>query len=528
LYIAKGFLCDDNNQEIVPMENPLSVGMKARVCVRPDATALLQDNVRIRSIDRFSWIRPDLNNVTQVAVTTNEQPEPKTEVFCQPGSEVCAFETILNDEFFGKTGIVQGKGVVWLQFGTDAASRQLQTGAEFDLGFELLPNMEKGFAGASPYDTHVVVLPPKETRELYQCRVYECEGADNKQIIPGEPKTMGASVRMCVEPSAYAIQAGANMWSVEWWDWKRKNITQPAIVKQGQEAPDGYTIQVCRRGDPVCIFQTRLWDKFFDGDGAMTGQGFCWLTYGKGRVVRGVITAGDGPEEEEKEQEEIDPSRDPLYAGSNPIAYEFPVAGGYELVISCPEPDHKLTTWWEQLDPMQRWLIWFSIVGSSLSLCCLGFCCIFSAYRDSRRETIETKAGKVTVNVDVKDTTRKERAQAIHYSQNQEYIMHNASQRSLNAEPFRGIPTERDVCFGEKKHPGTKACTQTIKSYIQKHPGVSYCPETFDDLLQNHIPSNSRFLTRDSEHECWRVATRHETISYIGEVWKRQRKLLQQ
>jgi hypothetical protein len=33
-------------------------------------------------------------------------------------------------------------------------------------------------------DANVVVLPPKESRKLYQCKVYECEGNDNKEKIP--------------------------------------------------------------------------------------------------------------------------------------------------------------------------------------------------------------------------------------------------------------------------------------------------------------------------------------------------------
>ena len=411
LYTAIGFLCDADKNEISPIDNPLTKGMKARVCVRPDALAVIQDNVRIRSIDRFTWTRPELGNTTQVAITTNAQAEDKTEIFCTSGSEVCAFETMLNDEFFDTTGVVEGKGIVWLQFGSDAQGRQLQTGVEYDLGFELLPEMKAGFAGASPYDAYVVVLPPPELRELYNCRVYECEGSlgNLTEIKPGEPKTQGSSIRMCVEPSVYAMQAGANMWSIEWWTWQRQNYTQPAIVEQGQEAPDGMTLQVCRRGDPVCMFQTRLQNDFFKNPGAMFGEGYCWLTFGKGEIVRGVISSDNNntttEEGDEEEVEKINPADDLLYAGGNDISYEFPVTGNYKFVLQCPEPDHKLTVWWDNLEPIQRYLIWASIIGSALSLCCLGFCCCFSAYRSERREYVETTAGKVTVNVDIADHT---------------------------------------------------------------------------------------------------------------------------
>ena len=162
LYTAIGFLCDLNNNEVDYRDYPISKGMKARVCVRPDDLAVFQDDVRIRSIDRFVWERTDLN-ISQVAITTNSKAEPSTEIFCDRGSQVCAFETELGDSFFQSTGVAEGHGIVWLQFGKDSRRAQQlgqEYGAEYELGFYLLPQMEPGFAGASPFDAKIVLLPP--------------------------------------------------------------------------------------------------------------------------------------------------------------------------------------------------------------------------------------------------------------------------------------------------------------------------------------------------------------------------------
>jgi hypothetical protein len=520
LYTAIGFLCDKNNTEIFAADYPLTHGMKARICVRPDALAMYQDDVRIRSIDRFVWERDDFN-VSQVAITTNSQPEPKTEIFCDRGNQVCAFETELDEEFFRNSGIVEGKGIVWLQFGKDSRRNALgeEYGYEYELGFYLLPKMEAGFAGASPFDASVVVVPPKELRELYKCEAYECKGANNEKITPGEPVLQGASIRMCVEPSDAAKVAGANMWAIEWWDWRRKNFTQSAIVDQGKESPDGMTLQVCNRGDPICIFETRLNNMFFNDTGAMTGEGVCWLTFGKGEAIEGTIEQKD-PEQEDPEQEDpeqddadeeqqkIDPSKDALHAGNNPISYEFPVTGNYVHEVVCPEEDHQLKIWWEELDPIQRFLTWLSIVGTIASCCCLGGCCLLSAYRDARRdEEIETNGGKVTVNVDVGETTTNEQNKA------------STDGPPTRNQHYDGQPKVMDVLFGERTHPGTRACTRTIREYMRRNAGATFGPSAYRDIM-NQIPPETTFLTRNAKAEPWRIATKHETIAYFGDIWK--------
>ena len=89
---------------------------------------------------------------------------------------------------------------------------------------------------------------------------------------------------------------------------------------------------------------------------------------------------------------------------------------------------------------------------------------------------------------------------------------------------FSGKPTPLDICFDNKNHPGTKKCNEVIKRYILSNPGVSYGPAAYDEIRSQQIPSTSNFLIRDNESTCWRLASNHEIISYLGEVWKQQRK----
>ena len=77
---------------------------------------------------------------------------------------------------------------------------------------------------------------------------------------------------MCRPTTFQAVEAGASMWSVEWWTWKRKNFTQPAIVEQGEESPGGLTLQMRERGADRCVFPTRLRTEFFNDTGAMDGK----------------------------------------------------------------------------------------------------------------------------------------------------------------------------------------------------------------------------------------------------------------
>jgi hypothetical protein len=338
LYAAIGFLCNAQNEEIDPYKYPLAMGDSARVCVRPSDYAL-DEGIKIRSIDSFTWARKEFE-VSQAAVTSNAQEAPETEIFCRQGEDTCAFQTKLKDDFYGFRGIVSGEGFVWLQIGSE--SRRVQ----FELGFNLLNDMEPGFAGASQFSVFVYVMPESANRDLYRCRAYECNKL-NREIVPPGPKRQGMSIRMCVAPEALALEKGARMWSVEWWHWTRKKFIQAAVAPQGKEGPDGQTLQMCERGSEVCSFQTRLDNRLFNSSlpnsgimatGAMEGIGYCWLTFGYGKH------SFRGQEEETGVAE--DPTNDPMFAGANSIGIMWPVEGNFSFPLPerCTD-DHELKAW---------------------------------------------------------------------------------------------------------------------------------------------------------------------------------------
>jgi hypothetical protein len=109
-YYLIGFLCNATNHEVVDPE-PIYQGQSTRVCVTPTAESL-QAGVYMRAIDSFSWTRQD---IYQPAIFPHAEPAPLTEVECEPGMEICAFETLFKAAFFYKLGRVDGMGIGWLQ-----------------------------------------------------------------------------------------------------------------------------------------------------------------------------------------------------------------------------------------------------------------------------------------------------------------------------------------------------------------------------------------------------------------------------
>ncbi len=222
--------------------------------------------------------------------------------------------------------------------------RRLQYSLEdYAFGAQYLPLADPGFAGASPFDAVIYLLPPLDERELFRCRAYECD-QNNVEFVTDEPKQEGQSIRMCVRPSKAAEDVGAKMWSVEWWTWSQVDRIQEAIVMQGKEAPDGRTVNFCVRGMDVCFFQTNLIPIFFSAPqpNAINGEGVCWITFGDIYAIPGPIDF-----EVPKDGTEIDPTKDPLYAGHNPIEIIFRTEGDYvEVLEECPRKTTRLRDGW--------------------------------------------------------------------------------------------------------------------------------------------------------------------------------------
>jgi hypothetical protein len=541
LYRAYGWLCDKDNNRLDAKKHPVVKGDIARVCVTPDDIAIFQDNVRIRLIDSFTWYREDVLNVTQPAITTNAVAEDRTEIFCTAGSLVCALETNLTDGFFKLPGAIQGRGIVWLQFGEDPGRRlqiPLELGAgppphldhrglqysleDFAFGAQFLPIADPGFAGASPFDAIIYVLPPVDERELFRCRAYECD-QQNVEFVSNEPKQEGQSIRMCVRPSKAAEDVGAKMWSVEWWTWSQIDRIQDAIVKQGQEAPDGRTVNFCLRGMDVCFFQTNLIPIFFSAPqpNAINGDGVCWITFGDIYAVPGPIDF-----EEPEDGTEIDPTKDPLYAGHNPIGIIFPTEGDYvEVLEECPPQDHTISGWMGELDDIYRAAIIAGMVLGSLC-CCIPSLFLLSRLRRRRRDEleIEEKDGKVLVNIDVdqkneRNVEEKQFKDEDDESEDEERV----KSASKEGKTFRGKRGKDDIDFDDHKHPGTIALRKKICAYLKENPDKEYGPEPYQYFCKKF--DGHYFLVNKSGKK-WSEATKPESVAGIGEIWKEEKQLL--
>lgn len=179
-YEVEGYQCDNNNvrltgQDLVVSRNQ---GEIIRVCVTPNQEARDQE-VFMRYIDNFSWQRDyggAIGVVTQAAVEDREAANNAlSELFCTPGSLVCAFETILFASMYRTPGAVTGSGVASMQFGDDPAvsrrnlRRTLQEDdesavaavAEFDMDLEVVPvynpHLEKYRNSAAPTSSLLAV-----------------------------------------------------------------------------------------------------------------------------------------------------------------------------------------------------------------------------------------------------------------------------------------------------------------------------------------------------------------------------------
>lgn len=158
-YEVEGFQCNVFNEPLTDSEASVkrNQGEIIRVCVRPNQAAR-DDQIFIRYIESFEFQRDYGGQIGIVSQPAVEERQPAsnllTELYCELGSEVCAFETILYAAMYRSPGSVSGFGVASMQFGNENISRRslrqssrttqedepfATTVAEFGLDFEVVP-----------------------------------------------------------------------------------------------------------------------------------------------------------------------------------------------------------------------------------------------------------------------------------------------------------------------------------------------------------------------------------------------------
>lgn len=128
---VEAYLCDNDDNVVAVADDELRVaqGKSVRICVSPNGETLAK-GAAMKRVEEFRFARDD---ATQVSISPNSggvAADALTVVSCQPGSTVCAFETLLGAAFFEGAGTVTGTGTAYLQLvnGDDSAAtgRKLQ------------------------------------------------------------------------------------------------------------------------------------------------------------------------------------------------------------------------------------------------------------------------------------------------------------------------------------------------------------------------------------------------------------------
>lgn len=170
------YQCDRNNQPLsaTALSRAMNQGEVIRVCVTPNQEAR-EEGVFMKAIESFTYYRDygdDIGMVTQVAIENSQAASNfLTDLWCTPGSLVCAFETVLFASMFLTPGFVDGEGTALLQIGNNAESsrkqrRGLQGQSSYrslrEGGHRSLPEDGDGKGEASKFNLDFELIPGEE------------------------------------------------------------------------------------------------------------------------------------------------------------------------------------------------------------------------------------------------------------------------------------------------------------------------------------------------------------------------------
>jgi hypothetical protein len=115
---------------------------------------------------------------------------------------------------------------------------------------------------------------------------YICDSEEN--LIEGDVKNQGESVRVCVVPNAETLAEGAYLRYIDEFTFRRDDHEQVAIAPGNEGAPASeLTVVSCEAGSALCAFETLLGAEFFSGGiGIVQGSGTAFLQFGEGEIRR--------------------------------------------------------------------------------------------------------------------------------------------------------------------------------------------------------------------------------------------------
>lgn len=119
-------------------------------------------------------------------------------------------------------------------------------------------------------------------------------------ILFSVPFLQGQPVRVCVQPTAQAVDIGFRMRGIDRFTFWQGYLSQEAITNQ-KVAINGLTDVWCDPGAEKCVFETLLMAQFFQGPNTVEGTGFATLQFGTGMEGRHLFSSNIAPGEGHRE-----------------------------------------------------------------------------------------------------------------------------------------------------------------------------------------------------------------------------------
>jgi len=386
------YRCDYNNNR---QTNPPAIrnGEKLRLCLEPTQRTI-DEGVFMGTIKSFHFER---DGVLQKSVATYGTDE-FTQVFdCHRGSNKCALETILKNDFFFAPGEVKAEGLIYLQWGyEDDRKRNLRSvpvkiNADLDLqqhkDRSLYEWYEKGEIISEKSGITMVKVEPMD--KVYKAEAFACDENNN----PNQKTSMNETdvTRICIKPDKEAREAGIYINSLEAFEFGLANDdkTQIAIDSFGVVADDNKTIVECSPGADVCSLESKLRSWFFDEDAPMVASGYVVLQFGSfSQTRRRAQISGYGDE----------------FAGRDQVETYFDTVGRGP----GKERNRPVKRWFEDLfdeyDLSETHVTILYIVAIVLFililLCCLAGCLFFFWYgRGDTKQQPEGRAQHIDIKI---------------------------------------------------------------------------------------------------------------------------------
>jgi hypothetical protein len=380
--------------------------------------------------------------------------------------------------------------------------------AEIETGIQASRSLEQldgGVAGTSYWDLDFYIIPSLDF--TYNAEAYECDQWNRPAPDP-KAKRYGTAMRVCVRPDLDARSMGVRMYGIESWNFTRDEFTQSAVDHSGLPSADGLTVIACIPGSIVCSFRTEFIQEFFLYYGTVQGFGNVLLQYADDssavqRRLEPSIPVIPGREM----QEEINEMKfDQVIARSSLVRLETLVTEEVQFEDPC-EFDHEVTEWWIDEDINDRYMYIGILVGTLIGICSLLLCCwcLPLCYKNEGEE--HDKQQNVEVNVDIKSDQHEEqhsKKQLLGAKGGSDGLTESDSssrdgllkdKRGSRTVPHggdEGKPTDDDVCFDQKSHPGTKTFKKLVKK-VAKEMDKEYCPAVYKAIKKKANGAGSRF-----------------------------------